>query len=114
VIQFEDRVGAPDLVHFYWRVRDDHRIGATHISLYGALYYFFILGHFQNPVLIKRKTLMEFAKISGLATYHKCIKDLKQFGYIDYLPSYSPAKSSRVYFLKLDETACKLEKMNRV
>ncbi len=40
---------------------------------------------------------MEVAKISGLATYHKCIKDLHDYGYIQYEPSYNPAVSSQVY-----------------
>jgi hypothetical protein len=44
---------------------------------------------------------MFVAKISGPATYHKCIKDLNDFGYIEYVPSFNPAINSRVYLLKL-------------
>ena len=44
---------------------------------------------------------MEVAKISGLATFHKCIEDLNDFGYIQYLPSYNPATSSQVNVLEL-------------
>ena len=43
---------------------------------------------------------MEGAKINGLATFHKCIKDLNEFGYIRYLPSRNPTVSSQVVFLK--------------
>jgi hypothetical protein len=109
----DGRVGPADLVMFYQCVKEDYRIGATHISLYGALYYFFIISDFQNPLPIKRKLVMECAKICGLATYHKCIKDLKEFGYIEYLPSFNPSKNSLVYFLKLDKNTCRQEKMNR-
>lgn len=42
---------------------------------------------------------MESAKINGLATYHKAIKDLSHFGYIRYIPSYNPAKENRAYLL---------------
>jgi hypothetical protein len=44
---------------------------------------------------------METAKISGIATFHKCIKDLDELGYISYLPSRNPAVNSRVYLLKV-------------
>lgn len=45
---------------------------------------------------------MRGAKIFGLATYHKCIKDLNDFGYISYQPSYNPRVGSRVYLVRLD------------
>jgi hypothetical protein len=54
---------------------------------------------FQNPVVIKRKQVMEASKISGLATYHRCIKELHEYGYIDYLPSYNSVIGSQVVIL---------------
>ena len=90
-----------ELTAFYAAIQDDHRIGATHISLYMALFQCFNLNMFRNPVNITRAALMEIAKISGLGTYHKCIKDLVEFGYIKYNPSYNPAISSQVYLLNL-------------
>jgi hypothetical protein len=59
------------------------------------------LNGFQNPIEITRTSVMEVAKISGLATYHKCIKDLNDFGYILYKPSYNPAISSQVFLIKV-------------
>ncbi len=90
-----------ELTSFYAAIRDDHRIGTTHISLYMALFQFYNLNLFSNPINITRTSLMEVAKISGLATYHKCIKDLHDFGYILYIPSYTPAIKSQVYLLKV-------------
>jgi hypothetical protein len=66
-----------------------------------ALFQLYNLNGFRNPVSIYRKRVMEVAKISGLATFHKCIKDLHGFGYIQYLPSYNPAIESQVNLLKL-------------
>lgn len=40
---------------------------------------------------------MKMAKISGLGTYHKCIRDLNNFGYIRYQPSFNYRKKSKVY-----------------
>lgn len=90
-----------ELTGFFSAIREDTRIGPTHISLYMALFQFYNLNRFQNPVEITRAAVMKVAKISGLATYHKCIKDLTDFGYIQYCPSYNPAISSQVTMLKV-------------
>jgi hypothetical protein len=90
-----------ELTAFYDAIKDDSRISTTHISLYMALFQLYNLNQFCNPVNITRVSLMDTAKISGLATYHKCIKDLHEFGYIQYVPSYNPAMCSRVFLLKV-------------
>ena len=88
-----------ELTIFFSAIREDHRIGTTHISLYMALFQLYNLNRFQNPIDITRSAVMEVDKINGLATYHKCIKDLADFGYIKYQPSYNPAISSQVVLL---------------
>lgn len=90
-----------ELTSFFVAIREDPRIGTTHISLYMALFQFFNLNGLQNPVSITRAGVMKVAKIDGLATYHKCMKDLSDFGYIQYLPSYNPAINSQVFLLKV-------------
>lgn len=39
---------------------------------------------------------MEIAMVRSIATYHKSIKELAYFGYIEYSPSYNPALGSTV------------------
>jgi len=90
-----------ELTSFYEAIQDDPRIGTTHISLYMALFQFYNLNRFKNPVEIRRAAVMKVAKISGIATYHKCIKDLNDFRYIQYEPSYNPDINSQVYLLKI-------------
>ena len=90
-----------ELTHFYTAIKDDHRIGTTHISLYMSLFQFYNLNGFTNPVEITRATVMKVAKIQGIATFHSCIKDLNDYGYIEYKPSYNPAISNKVYLLKV-------------
>lgn len=90
-----------ELTSFYSAIKSDPRIGTTHISLYMALFQFYNLNRLSNPILLTRTAVMEVAKVSGLATYHKCMKDLVEYGYIDYLPSYNPAISSQVHLLKI-------------
>ena len=88
-----------ELTSFYSVVKSDYRISTTHISLYMALFQFYNLNRLTNPIQITRTAVMEVAKISGLATYHKCMRDLVEYGYIEYIPSYNPSISSLVYLL---------------
>ena len=90
-----------ELTNFYAAIKDDNRIGATHISLYMALFQLYNVNRFLNPVLTTRSLLMKMAKISGLATYHKCIKELHEYGCIRYEPSFNPSISSKVWLLKI-------------
>lgn len=84
------------LTGFYDRIQQDDRLNPTHISLYLALFQFWNLNHFQNPISISRNEMMRLSKISALGTYHKCIKQLQDFGYIEYLPLFNPYKGSLV------------------
>jgi len=84
---------------FLRRAANDDRLLPSHISLYMAMFYH---GpdkpgdHFQ----VSRKNLMRFSRIKSVTTYHKCIKELVAYGYIDYQPSYDPYRASSVVLLK--------------
>ena len=84
------------LTGFYDKIQQDERLNQTHISLYLALFQFWNINHFQNPISISRNEMMRLSKISALGTYHKCIKELQNFGYIEYIPSFNPYKGSLV------------------
>jgi hypothetical protein len=86
---------------FFQRVAVDNRLNPTHVSLYMAIFQYWNAERFQNPVSISRQELMRISKISAKATYHKCIKDLHTYGYIQYLPSYNPFKGSLVYLFDM-------------
>ena len=90
---------------FFQRVAADNRLNPTHVSLYMAIFQFWNAGRFQNPVSISRQELMRISKISAKATYHKCIKDLHSYGYIQYLPSFNPFKGSLVYLFDMQSSA---------
>lgn len=88
---------------FYNRAVSDPRIGPTHISLYFSILHFANEQNYQNPISVFSKELMKYAKISGIATYTKCILELKLFGFIDYIPSFNPLLGSAVYLLKQNQ-----------
>ena len=89
---------------FFQRVAADDRLNPTHVSLYMAIFQYWNAERFQNPVSISRQELMRISKISAKATYHKCIKDLHTFGYIQYLPSFNPFKGSLVYLFYMQSS----------
>ena len=89
----------PQLTHFYQAARSDLHLQATHISLYMAIFELWNQNSFENPVRVRRAELMPMAKISGRATYHKCLRELVAYGYIRYEPSFHPGIGSLVYLL---------------
>ena len=81
---------------FINRVASDVRLKPTHTSLYLALCHVWTTSQFENVFDVSRRQLMFAAHIRSIATYHKVIRDLREFGYLDYWPSYHPVKGSRV------------------
>ncbi|WP_316787868.1 hypothetical protein [Pedobacter frigoris] len=84
------------LKDFFQKILSDPRIGASHISVFCALVQM-AADTDSNPVLLRSYEVMEASKILGLATYHRCIKDLHEQGYLRYSPSYNHRKKSRFY-----------------
>ncbi|GAA4909955.1 hypothetical protein [Mucilaginibacter defluvii] len=80
---------------FFDAIRKDPRIGLSHIGLFAVL-----VGYWQQlgcPEAISAYAheIMPLAKVSG-TTYHRCLRDLADFGYILYEPSFKRNKPSTV------------------
>jgi hypothetical protein len=78
------------------RFSDDDRLNPSHVSLYLALFQFWNMNRFQNPISINRSEVMRVSKIGSNATYHRCIKQLDEWSYLEYIPSYNPMKGSKI------------------
>ncbi|RVT75317.1 transcriptional regulator [Flavobacterium sufflavum] len=91
------------LTGFFEKVAIDKTLNPTHISLYIALFQFWNCNRFKNPISISRDEVMRISKISSKATYHKCLKNLHNLGYINYEPSYNPFKGSHVVLFNFSE-----------
>ena len=92
----------PDLnifKQFLLSVRRDSRITVWHIALMFGIIQLATCNDPLQPIFISRRQVMYFAHISSFVTYHKCIKELQEFGYIDYIPSYHPGIKSKVFVL---------------
>lgn len=86
------------LSDFFSAIENDCRISIVHIGIYAALLQYWSEHHFENPIYVFSYEIMRIAKISASTTYHKNIRDLSNYGYIRYEPSYKRNKGSKVYF----------------
>ena len=99
---------------FFVKVSSDDRLNPTHISLYISLFQFWNTYRFHNPISISRQDAMKVSKISSKVTYHKCIRELHNFGYLRYEPSYNPFKGSLVYLFDFQTNSELVNKMNPI
>lgn len=90
------------LSDFFNAIAGDPRISITHIGIYAALLQYWKQHNFENPVYVFSYEIMPIAKISASTTYHKIIKDLSNYGYIKYEPSYKRNQGSKVYFNRIE------------
>lgn len=86
------------LSEFFSAIENDGRISVTHIGMYAALLQFWKDQQYANPMQVFSHQIMRLAKISSSATYHKRIKDLNDFGFIRYEPSYKRNAASKIFF----------------
>jgi hypothetical protein len=87
----------PELIEFFLAIREDSRISPVHISLFMAIMQHWNDNDCKNPIRVFSHELMRLAKISGVATYHKAIRELDEYGYIEYKPSYNHHKGSFIH-----------------
>ena len=92
------------LAGFFDRVAKDDRLGPLHVSMYVSLFQFWNASRFKNPISISRSEVMRISKICSKATYHKCIKELNEFGYLKYKPSFNPIRGSLVYLFNFESS----------
>ena len=74
----------------------DQRLNPTHISLYYALFYYWNWNRFTDIFFIQREEIMQLSKIGSTGTYHRCLRDLHTWNYVEYIPSRNPYKGSQI------------------
>lgn len=77
---------------FYQKASTDNQLGPARISLYFALLY--EAGHTRSiPFYLQRPVVMQKAKIYSSVTLNRCIREMYDYGYIDYRSSFTPERS---------------------
>ena len=74
----------------------DDRITPHHISIYLALFQFWNKYRFPRKITIFRHEVLQLSKVGSTKTYYKCLHQLHEYGYIQYLPSHNPLKGSAI------------------
>ncbi|MBB6681218.1 hypothetical protein H4O20_07155 [Aequorivita sp. 609] len=81
---------------FFMTIAKDTRLNPTHISLYMALFNYWNINRFPKDFIIIRDEVMKLSKIGSKSTYHRCLKQLDNWKYIQYIPSHNSFKGSRI------------------
>jgi len=80
----------------FHEIYSDNRLHNGHISLYMALFFYWNLHHFATEYYANRIEIMKMAKIGSRSTYHRLIKELSEWEYIEYLPTQNPTQKTMV------------------
>ncbi|HCE53616.1 MAG TPA: hypothetical protein DER05_00880 [Lutibacter sp.] len=86
---------------FFQNLSQDKRFNATHVSMYVVLFYQWNNARFSDEFYINRNEIMSLSRIGSKGTYHKCLKDLHEWQYLEYLPSYNPQIGSSIKMFDL-------------
>lgn len=87
-------------INFFSVIESDHRISTAHISTYMVLLHFLQQNNNHTPVALTRSQLINLSK-TGRTTYQKCIKELNEYGYIKYVPSFDRKGRARFYLFEV-------------
>lgn len=88
-----------ELIPFLQRIAADSRVDPSHVSMYVALCLASGSTSTSLEFNITRRRIMEHSRIGSIVTYHKKIKELKAWGYIEYIPSCHPKKGGKIVLL---------------
>ncbi|MCS4165211.1 hypothetical protein [Sphingobacterium sp. BIGb0116] len=77
----------------------DQRLTVSHMALFFAIVMLCRRENGYRTIQTSRKVLMGKSHIGSLPTYHKCLKDLEKYNYVNYFPSYHPKKGSSISVL---------------
>lgn len=89
----------PEISRFFSAIKQDSRINSKHISLFMAIVQYWEINSFQTPICVFSRELMKLAKISSVTTYHRSIRELHQYGYLRYEPSFKRSTGSLIYIM---------------
>jgi hypothetical protein len=86
----------PTISEFFLKITEDPHVTVWHISLYVTMLSLWQESGFKKQIKISREKLMKKAHFGSITTYHKCITQLQDFGYIKYRPTYDRYAGSMI------------------
>lgn len=82
---------------FFDKASKDARISIGHIGLFVTLLQCQMKQDVEGPLVAYAAEIMEVAKISSTATYHRLIRELNDYGYLRYEPSFFKGVGSKFF-----------------
>ena len=82
---------------------DDDRLSSMHITLYFSLFQIWNYNRFKNPFTINRVEIMRASRIKSNTTYIRCLKELEEYGFIEYKPSFNSIRGTKISLFPLSE-----------
>jgi len=87
------------------KIEKDRRLHSSHVALYLALFQYWNINRFKNPISINRQDTLHLSKIGSRNTYHKCMRELSNWGFLLYFPSHDSNKGSIIEMYNFDTTS---------
>lgn len=84
-----------EVVDFLSVLQQDERANTGLIGVYAAILKLWHDSGKKSPFQVSRRKIMKLAHIE-IPTYHRKIKELIAYGYIEYNPSYHPRLGSTI------------------
>lgn len=92
------------LFRFWNAIAKDPRITMRHIGLYAALLCVWRKEGAKDPLCLFSHDIMSAAKMITQSTYHQYIRQLDEYGYLKYVPSFKKNQPSKIFLLSERET----------
>lgn len=87
---------------FFNQLEKDNRLSAYHISLYLSCFQIWNQNRFNSPFPVSRRELMRLSRIGSVNTYARCIKELHEWGYVEYSASSNYHRGSMLTCISFD------------
>lgn len=84
------------IIKYFTVYINDPQLNVWHLSILTAVLTLCYRQGLRRRIYVSRSIIMKLSHINTLPTYHKYFKQLQDFGYISYKPSYHPARKSEV------------------
>jgi hypothetical protein len=96
--QSPDEASVSTLLHsFFEAIARDPRISCGHIGIYSALLQCWATRQYRQPLMVFSHQVIGLAKVSSRDTYFRYVRQLSEYGYIRYEPSFSRKQPSVIH-----------------
>ncbi len=93
-------MATPGIEYYVERIVKESDIQPTRVAVFLAMLQLWKEQKRCNPFQISRRKIMKLSGVKSIVTYHKCISELINRGFVEYRPSYHPRMGSEVRLKK--------------